>query len=82
MKRRVSKVPMDTNKFRIRVFLEDEPTPMTAQDAKAIQLKFLLALAEQPILLACEAHLFQKLTIWHNGHSWVAEAEAIVTEEA
>lgn len=59
----------------------DDPSE-EGSDLSGVQLRRLFQdLAESPALLMCGSELCEKLTITHNGTSWVLEAQADVCEE-
>lgn len=80
MKRIVSQARVGEHQIRHRTRIEDLPTPEGSEEARVRQFHFVQELAQNWSLLACGMQMFQRLSIYHSGSAWVAEAEAVVEE--
>lgn len=78
MKKSISSVRIGEDKIRARVRIEDDECLDTSPLYRMAAYKLLQVLASQPDLSACLMSPFERLTVYHNGRAWVADAEAIV----
>lgn len=78
MKKTVSNVIVGEDKVRSRVRIEGDECLNTSQQFKMGAYMLLQIIASQPDLTACLMSPFETLTVYHNGKSWVADAEATV----
>ena len=80
MKRTQIEVKLDPeeNKSKWKVRLEDQETLPGTPEFSVRQVLFLEELAlNNHMLLTCGPVRYQRLTIFHDGAKWIAEAEAI-----
>ena len=77
MKRTVLRTVIGEDQERIRVRIETDECVPESQAAHFFVFELLRHLAEQPDLSACGMVPFQKLSIFHDGKRWIAEAEAV-----
>ncbi len=61
--------------------VEDDLTDEGTPQALARQHQFLQQLVDNPALLLCGPARFERLSIWHNGKCWMAQAQAHVDEQ-
>lgn len=81
MKKTVSKVRIGDTLFRYKIKIEDSFSEYGTVHYKARQKAFLRELIDNEGLLTCGVSDFQKMTMFHDGKSWVVEAEAEVEME-
>lgn len=80
MKRTLQTARIDEKTVRYRVRVEDFPSAPESQEYLDRQAMFLIFLGKDPMLLDCNGHTYQTLKMFHNGDSWVAEAEVKVSD--
>lgn len=78
MKKTLSNVKLGDSQIRARVRIEDDECLPTSQYFRMGAYRLLRTIADQPDLTACLLAPFERLTVYHNGKSWVADAEAVV----
>lgn len=76
MQRFVTEIPIGENRVRFKTVIRDIPTAKGSEDARMRQYQFLRELGDSFSVLACGMQMFESLKIYHDGNSWVAEAEA------
>jgi hypothetical protein len=78
VKRTTSSVPIGTTQKRNKTKIESDECVVGTQEARFAQFDLLQRLAEQPDLSSCGGVDFQKISMYHNGKSWIVECEAVV----
>lgn len=82
MRRSISSVRISENQVRYRTKLEGDDCPPDTYESRMQQSRLIEAIHDQPGLVACGVHPFQRLTIRHDGTRWIAEAEALAEEQS
>lgn len=80
MEKIVKNVDIGNHQVRAKVFIRANPCAVTAPESKFRQYELLRALGEVPELTYCAYQPFERLVIYHDGLSWIADAEAIVED--
>lgn len=80
MRRFVTETRVGESKVRYRTRIEDDPSSAGSDEARVRQGLFVRQLVDNWPLLSCGYQMFEKLSIFHNGNCWVAEAEAVAEE--
>ena len=65
--------------YKTKIF--DQKSIAHTQDSLARQKLFLHAILTSPDILNCGYRAFDKVSIYHTGEEWVAEAECLVEDE-
>jgi hypothetical protein len=78
--RKTTNVDIGNGKVRARTRIEGDACEQGTFEARHSQYTLLSAIGATPDLTACALVAFEKLTMYHNGTSWVVEAEAIVDD--
>ena len=78
MRRTVSEARVGDKLVRYRTRIEDDSSQAGSWEARQRFLNLLQTLSQTPDLINCGLNLPQKISISHNGESWVVEAEATV----
>lgn len=78
MKRTTSAVPIGTTQKRYKTKLESDECTVGTLESRLAQFDLLQRISGQPDLSACGGVDFQRMTMIHNGHCWIAEFEAVV----
>lgn len=81
MKKSISKVRIGDNLYRYKVKLEDSFSEYGTPSYRARQRAFLREIIDNEGLLSCGTSDFQKMSMFHDGKSWVIEAEAEIEME-
>jgi hypothetical protein len=80
MERIVKNTDIGGGQVRAKVYVRSAPCTADAPESKFRQYELLKALAETPELTYCAYQPFERLAIYHDGYSWIADAEAIVND--
>jgi len=78
MKKTISNVKIDNDKVRSRVRIEDDECLATSPLFRMGAYRLLQTIVDKPELTFCLLSPFERLSVYHNGKSWVVDAEAIL----
>lgn len=78
--RTVKRVVIAPNRVRYKIRLTHDECPKGTHEAMVRQFLFVQWLANNYDLLSCGPSRFETLKVYHDGSSWIAEAEAEVDE--
>lgn len=66
---------------RHRTKIEDDPSLQDSQQARVRLWTLLESFTSNLDLLSCGYSIPQKIAIYHSGHGWVVESEAVVESD-
>jgi hypothetical protein len=69
-----------TTRKRYLLVLEDDPSGNTPGQRQASMFRFLQTLCDTQTLMMCGLVYPERFAVFHNGESWVLQAEAEVEE--
>jgi hypothetical protein len=78
MKRTVAKVRVGEKQMRVKIRLEEDPTPPEGVAGRYAMAQLLRTVIDNPLTVYPGAEPFQKLTLWHDGSHWILETDSTI----